>query len=338
MSKYLDNSNNQNCSGCESKSLLNIDCNEDSIPDAFEQLFLTSPPTIEENPIPTVVSLNIPAGTTGSLGPIQVTIPFGTSAVKLTAWGGGGGGGNGNNNGSNIFVAGGGGGSSTKISEYMVIPDLTSVSFIYITLGNGGMAGNPGGNTIINIGNQNIIAYGGGAGGDGDINSGLPGYGGGGGGSNGIGFNGLAGVGGTGGYADPKPTSINYGLYGASGANGGGNPTPGNFEGNINFWVISGSGGAQGGHFYNINNFSNGTTGANYVLGNFGGLGGGIAGGGGGAGGPGGTGGAGGDVITTINGSDAPVGSGAGGGGGSSFNGIGGQGGSGYALIQFIVQ
>ncbi|ARF11309.1 hypothetical protein Klosneuvirus_1_166 [Klosneuvirus KNV1] len=337
MSKYLNNANNQNCTGCESKSLLNINCDENLVPDAFEQLFLSSPPTIEENPVPVVVSLNVPAGTTGSLGPIEITIPFGTSGVKVTAWGGGGGGGNGSNNGTNIFVAGGGGGSATKISDYMVIPDLTTTAFVYATIGNGGLSGNPGGNTIINIGNKNLIAYGGGAGGNGNINSGLPGNGGGGGGSNGIGGNGTDGVGGTGGNADPKATSLNYGLYGASGANGGGIPTPGNFEGNISFWVISGSGGGQAGHFFNVNNFSNGATGGNHVLGNLGGMGGGIAGGGGGSGGPGGVGGNGGNINGDVNGQDAPQSSGSGGGGGSAF-GIGGQGGSGYALIQFIVQ
>jgi len=338
MSKFLDSGNNaQNCSGCDSKSLLNITCDDNEIPSSFDKLVFSSPSTMEEMPVPTVVPLNIPVGTTGPLGPIQVTIPFGTTAINLTAWGGGGGGGNGINNNTNIFVAGGGGGSSTKISDYMIIPDLTTTAFINATIGNGGLAGQPGGNTIINVGNKNIIAYGGGAGGNGDINTASPGFGGGGGGSNGIGGNGTALTGGLGGIADPKATSLNYGIYGASGASGGGIPILGNFEGNINFWVISGSGGGQGGHFFNINNFSNGATGANYVLGNLGGDGGGIAGGGGGAGGPGGIGGQGGNINGDVNGQNAPQSSGSGGGGGSTF-GVGGNGGSGFALIQFIVQ
>lgn len=337
MSKYLATANSESCFGCDSKSLLNID-NEDNLePDSFYRMFVSSPPSIEERPVPSVVSLSIPEGVTGSYGPIPINIPYNTKAVKLTAWGGGGGGGNGYNNDIDIFVGGGGGGSSTKISEYMIIPDLYTSTTINVTLGNGGIAGQPGGNTIVNIGDKNIIAYGGGAGSHGDISIPSFGYGGGGGGSNGIGGNGTAINGGTGGYADPKATSINYGIYGASGANGGGIPAPGNYEGNINYWVISGSGGGQGGHFYNMNNYSDGVNGANYVLGNFGGLGGGIAGGGGGAGGPGGIGGYGGNMNISIHGEDAPVNSGAGGGGGSAFNGLGGKGGSGYALIQFII-
>lgn len=140
MSKFLDNANNaQNCSGCESKSLLNINCDEDLIPNSFDQMYLMSPSTVEENPIPTVVSLNIPVGTTGSLGPIQVTIPFGTVAINLTALGGG---------------------SVIKIFEYMFIPDLIT-AFIYVTIGNSGTSDQLGGNTIINIGNHNFIANGG---------------------------------------------------------------------------------------------------------------------------------------------------------------------------------
>lgn len=237
-------------------------------------------------------------------GTTSWTAPTGVTSVEVLVVAGGGGGGTGTNGGTQ----GGGGGAGGLIynSSFAVTPS----SSYTVTVGAGGSANNPGGNSVF----ASLTATGGGRGGSESLGQ-------------------QAGSGGSGGGAQGRATSAFSGGAGTAGqGNAGGNNGP-------TFYIYSGGGGGgAGGVGENaVDLTSQGSTGG-IGLSYFGTF---YAGGGGGgrngtaASGGNGSGGNGAFGTTNATAGTANTGGGGGGGGNSSVNTAGQAGGSGIVILRW---
>ena len=113
-------------------------------------------------------------------GNYTIAVPSGASSMFVSAWGGGGAGGKNDLDfqaGIGVSEAGGGGGGSS--AAFTLTQTISGFSSITVDVGAGSKsAGNNGGDTTLTFGNFSIIAQGGGAGGNGDIEEQSPAAGG----------------------------------------------------------------------------------------------------------------------------------------------------------------